>query len=670
MLELSSEGLDILCRVTRLDWSNIEPAIFGALFERSLDPSKRSQLGAHYTSKEDILLIVEPVLMTPLRRRWEEVRSEVEELVQKREATTSKAWVTNYTNMIQEEILGFLNELSEMQVLDPACGSGNFLYVALRQLLELEKEVIVLAGDVGMTRPYPQVSPAQMHGIEINEYAHELAEATIWIGYIQWLHENGFGRPSEPILKPLENIVQKDAVLAYDDAGEPVAPRWPEADVVIGNPPYLGSRKMRPNLGDEYCDALEKAYEGRIEGSPDLVCYWFEKARALVEQEEAQRVGLLATQAIRGGTNRQVLERILDTGNIFMAWSDREWILDGAMVHVSLVGFDDGSEDNIILDGTPVRSINPDLTGGVDVSVAEVLEENEGIAFQGIILRGSFQITREQAEEMLSAQGNPNGRPNADVIKPRRTGRDVLHHPSDPYVIDFGLDMSMEEASQYVAPFEYVREHVYPMRQQANQASAREYWWLHWNPRPGMRQALSELSRYIATPRVAKHRVFVWLDEVVLPDAQLVVFARDDHYFFGVLHSTVHEAWARRQGTQLRDAESGFRYTLTTTFETFPFPWPPGEEPLGDLRVEAIAVAARDLVEKRQAWLSPPDATEKELKKRTLTNLYNEYPTWLELAHQWLDEAVLDAYGWPHDLDDEEILRRLLELNLERADRS
>ncbi len=183
-----------------------------------------------------------------------------------------------------------------------------------------------------------------------------------------------------------------------------------------------------------------------------------------------------------------------------------------------------------------------------------------------------------------------------------------------------------------------------------------------------MREAVSGLSRYIATPRVSKHRVFVWVDKGVLPASAMVVIAREDDYFFGVLHSTLHEVWARNTGTQLRDAESGFRYSQTLIFEPFPFPWPPGEEPTDDPRVKAIAQAARELVEKRQAWLNPPDATEKELKKRTLTNLYNEYPMWLELAHQRLDEAVLDAYGWPHDLDDEDILRRLLELNLERAE--
>jgi type II restriction/modification system DNA methylase subunit YeeA len=227
--------------------------------------------------------------------------------------------------------------------------------------------------------------------------------------------------------------------------------------------------------------------------------------------------------------------------------------------------------------------------------------------------------------------------------------------------------MPIEEASQYVMPFEYLKKNVYPIRQKAKQAVAREEWWLHWRPRPAMRAALAPLSRYIATSAVAKHHLFVWLGKDVIPDHALIVTARDHDYFFGVLHSRLHELWARRKGTQLRDAESGFRYTPTTTFETFPFPWPPGQEPKDDPRVQAIAQAARELVEKRDAWLNPEGATEKELKKRTLTNLYNERPTWLDLAHRKLDEAVLDAYGWPHDLTDEEILARLLALNLKRA---
>jgi type II restriction/modification system DNA methylase subunit YeeA len=205
------------------------------------------------------------------------------------------------------------------------------------------------------------------------------------------------------------------------------------------------------------------------------------------------------------------------------------------------------------------------------------------------------------------------------------------------------------------------------MRQQAKQAAAREKWWLHWNTRVTMRGMLKGLPRYVATPRVAKHRIFVWLDKAILPDAQLVVFAREDDYFFGVLHSKIHELWARGMGTQLRDAESGFRYTSTTTFETFPFPWIPEQDSQDDPRVSAIGEAAKELNQKRERWLHPDGADEKELKKRTLTNLYNQRPTWLQLTHEKLDRAVHAAYGWGYPLSDEEILEKLLALNLERA---
>jgi len=227
--------------------------------------------------------------------------------------------------------------------------------------------------------------------------------------------------------------------------------------------------------------------------------------------------------------------------------------------------------------------------------------------------------------------------------------------------------MPIEDASQYHAPFEYVKEHVYPIRSKNRRRAYAEKWWQYAEARPGMRQALEGLSRFVATPGVSKHRVFVWVDSKILCNQGTLVFAREDDYFFGVLHSKVHELWARRQGTQLREAESGFRYTPTTCFETFPFPWPPGEEPSDEPIVRAIATAAKDLVEKRDRWLNPEGTDEAKLKKRTLTNLYNQRPTWLDLAHRRLDEAVLDAYAWPYDLIDDEILEHLLALNLERA---
>lgn len=666
-LALDSEGMQILAGVCDLDWSSIEPSILGTLFSRSLDPSERAKLGAQYTSKADILLVVEPVLMAPLRRRWEQVKQQAREIASGRSR--------NKQNALRDLLLGFASELAAIMVLDPACGSGNFLYVALLLLLDLWKEVSVFGSELGLPMLLPDVnpspSPLQMHGMEINPYAHDLAQTSIWIGYIQWRRDNGFGYPAEPILKSIETIKLMDSILTHDANGKPIEPEWIRADVVVGNPPFLGSRKMRPELSEEYCDALLKVYGNRIEGLPDLVCYWVEKTNNQIKDGKTKRAGLLATQAIRGGTNRQVLDHIKESGDIFFAHSDKEWILDGATVHVSMIGFDNGIEKAKELDGLSVENINSDLTSDIDLSEVVTLAENQNLSFQGVVLRGEFNISREEADKMLRLKDNPNGLPNSDVIKRRRTGEDVVSSPSDSFVVDFGINMSIDEAAKYSAPFEYLKKHVYPSRQKANQVIAREKWWIHWNPRTQMRTALSKLGRYIATPRVAKHRIFVWLESDILPDAQLVVFARDDDYFFGVLQSKVHELWARRLGTQLRDAVSGFRYTSTTTFETFPFPWTPNQEPKKDARVQAIGQAAKELVEQRDRWLNAGETFEvsetSKVLPRTLTNLYNERLTWLALAHRKLDDAVLDAYGWQHDLSDEEILEKLLALNLERV---
>ncbi|OQY21221.1 MAG: SAM-dependent methyltransferase [Anaerolineaceae bacterium 4572_32.2] len=671
VLELDSDSLDILARVSGLDWSSIEPSIFGTLFERSLDPDKRSQLGAHYTGRDDILLIVEPVLMTPLRRRWAEVQTEARELARRAAESKTPRTRDNRQRELSNLLMGFAGEIAQVRVLDPACGSGNFLYVALKQLLDLWKEVSTLARDLGlpMMSPLPTLSPspAQLHGIEVNEYAHQLAQATVWIGYIQWLHENGFGLPTEPILKPLDTIRRMDAILAYDEQGQPVEPIWPEADVVIGNPPFLGGNKIRSELGDDCVESLFRLYDGRVPASADFVCYWFEKAQAMVEAQKVKRVGLLATQAIRGGANRTILDRIKEIGNIFWAQSDRDWILDGATVHVSMIGFDNGTEKDYELDGAQVKKINSDLTSTVDLTQAKKLSENESLVFGGTKKGGAFDISDNLAEHFLSLRGNPNGRPNSDVIKPWVNGRALVGNPGKTWIVDFGVDMSQEDASLYEGPFEYIKEHVYPVRSKNRMARRRKYWWLHSVTGPAMRKAVAGFSRFIATPRVSKYRIFVWVSSNTIPDDGVYIFAREDNYFFGIVHSKIHELWARGTGTQLRDAVSGFRYTPRTCFETFPFPWPPDQEPQDDARVQAIAQAARELVEKRDRWLNPEGATEKELKKRTLTKLYNARPTWLDLAHQKLDRAVLDGYGWPHGLSDEEILERLLALNLERA---
>jgi type II restriction/modification system DNA methylase subunit YeeA len=342
VFDLDSDALEILAGVDQLDWSSIEPSIFGTLFARSLEPSKRAQLGAQYTSKEDILLIVEPVLMAPLRRKWAAVQTQSRELAAKRNLTAKGRLRENIQGQIKSLLMGFADEIAQVRVLDPACGSGNFLYVSLRLLLDLQKEVRTLAAELGVGAFFPTVLPAQVHGIEVNDYAFELAQATIWIGYIQWLRENGFGLPSEPILTALVTIQHMDAIMALDTADKPVEPEWPEADAIVGNPPFLGVSRLRNELKDEYVDRLFSLYEGRVLHGVDLVCYWFEKARSMVEDGQVKRVGLLATQSIRTGASRRVLERIKTIGDIFWAQSDRDWILDGAAVRVSMVGFDAG----------------------------------------------------------------------------------------------------------------------------------------------------------------------------------------------------------------------------------------------------------------------------------------------------------------------------------------
>jgi len=503
-------------------------------------------------------------------------------------------------------VYDFLQRLGEIKVLDPACGSGNFLYVTLQKLKDLEKEVI----DYGLSRNlgghFPVVGPGQLYGIEVSEYAHDLAQMTVWIGYLQWMHDHAYSLRNEPILGPADNFKCMDAIIDLSDPANPKEPEWPEVDFIVGNPPFLGTKKLRSALGNEYVDRLFALYADRIPNFSDLCCYWFEKARQQIEDGKSGRAGLLATQGIRGGLSREVLKRVATTGRIFFAESDRDWVLDGASVHVSLVGFDDGSETNLVLNGRPVPAINPDLTCSADVTLARVLTQTTKIAFYSDVKAGTFDISSDSAARLL-LQPNPNGLPNSDVLVPWINGRDVLQGPRHYWIVDFGTDTPMEDAARYESPFEHVRRVVLPQRSGVNRARYRDYWWLHAEPCAEMRERVKSLHRFLVTPIVSKYRVFSWLTSPTLPDHAVVVFARSDDCFFGVLHSRLHEVWARAQGTQLRERESGFRYTPTTCFETFPFPEPTAEQEA------AIAEAARELNELREHWLNPPEWTREEI---------------------------------------------------------
>jgi type II restriction/modification system DNA methylase subunit YeeA len=681
-LPLTGAEFKQLLALSHLDWSSIEPAIFGTLFERGLDPAKRSQLGAHYTDRASILRLIDPVIRAPLLAEWDAVKADIGKDKTKGRAKAHKA------------LAGFLERLKNFRVLDPACGSGNFLYLALQTLKDLEHQAILEAEALGLPRQFPAVGPEAVHGIELNPYAAELARVTVWIGEIQWMLQHGYNLNKNPILRPLETIAQRDAVLNPDGTEA----EWPDADVIIGNPPFLGDKKMVAGLGEEYTKTLRACYQRRVPGGADLVCYWFEKARAQIEAGKTQRAGLVSTNSIRGGANRKVLERICQSTRIFNAWSDEPWINEGAAVRVSLACF--GTGEGSVLDGLPVTEIHADLNGSTSHGAANLthalkLKENAGLSFQGPVKVGKFDIPGAVARNWLKLP-NPHNIPNTKVVRPWSNGMDITRRPSDTWIVDFGGDLGESDAALFEAPFAHVVEHVKPERINNNRAIRAKYWWRHGEIMPAMRAALKPLERFIATPRVAKHRLFVWLSSLVLPDCQLVVITRSDDSTFGVLHSRFHELWSLRMCTWLGVGNDP-RYTPTTTFETFPFPegvLSPHPNPLPegegvydpDSRFPAIAAAAWRLNELRENWLNPPEWVDRvpevvpgypdriipkpehaaELKKRTLTNLYNQRPAWLDQAHKALDKAVAGAYGWEDYSDampDEEILGRLLALN-------
>ena len=646
--ELTAEEAAQIAAAASLEWSAIEPSIFGTLFERGLDPAKRSQLGAHFTGKDDIEKVVEAVVMQPLRCEWDEARQGLDAAL----ASPKKKGKAEAEAILQK----YLARLQAVRVLDPACGSGNFLYVSLQKLKDLEKEVSVHSSNAGLGAVLPMVGPWQLYGIEINPYAHDLAQMTVWIGWLQWRKFNGFGSPEEPILRAIPgNFRNQDAILDLADPAAPKEPDWPQVDFIVGNPPFLGGKMMRGELGDGYMDKLFAVWDGRVPREADLCCYWFEKARAHIEKGGAKRAGLLATQGIRGGANREVLKRIKESGDVFWAVADQDWILDGATVHVSIAAFDDGTEKTRTLDGQAVATINANLTSAADTTTATRLDENKGISFMGDTKIGPFEIPESLAQTWIGLR-NPNGKSNAEVVRPWANAMELTRVAQKLWIVDFPPGMTEAEAAQYEAPFEYIREKVMPTRIENKRVAYAKRWWIHGEARPEVRATCLTLPRYLATPRVSKYRLFVWLDGRVLPDSAVIVFVRSDDYFFGVLHSRMHEVWALAQGTQLREKESGARYTPTTSFETFPFPKPsPAQE-------SAIADVARKLDEARVNWLG-----DRADKTRTLTTLYNKKPTWLADAHRELDSAVFAAYGWDPAMPDAEILEKLLALNQARA---
>ncbi|WP_307776823.1 DNA methyltransferase [Ottowia beijingensis] len=534
-------------------------------------------------------------------------------------------------------------------------------------------------------------------------------------------------------------------------AREPARHRspWPAASVVIGNPPFIGDKKMRGELGDAYTETLRKTYAGRVPGGADFVCYWFEKARAALVSQALTAAGFVATNSIRGGKNRAVLDAIVKSSRIFDAWSDEPWVNDGAAVRVSLVAFGEAGQP-VQLNGQPSEAIHSDLTGyqsaksAVDLTSAKTLLPNLNACFVGTSKKASFDVPGELARSWLG-KPNPNGRSNAEVVKQWINGADIVRRPSDTWIVDFGVDTKESDAALFELPYEHILRIVKPEKAAVRNEAERRRWWLHARAAPDMRTALTSVSRFFATSIVAKHRVWVWFSCNVLPSHATCIVARADDTTFGILHSRFHELWSLRMCTWLGVGNDP-RYTPTTCFETFPFPAgltpadtahqqtealpsgaripaglgrrrrlriqakngaSPGRASAGGYRNQSkqgprqrhcrgrapAGCAAPELAEParvdgegarggaagpgrfalprpHRAAPRPARGRRQGAAKRTLTNLYNQRPAWLAQAHEQLDAAVAAAYGWADytpQMPDDEILRRLLALNLARA---
>ena len=721
VLPLTKQQIALLIEAAKADWTQVEPAIFGTLLERALDPQERHALGAHYTPRAYVDRLVQPTVIEPLRQSWAYVQGAAVLLANEGKQSAAIA-----------EIRAFHHRLCNLRVLDPACGSGNFLYVALEHLKRLEGEVLNQLHDIGHGQAQFEieglsVDPHQFLGLELNPRAAAIAELVLWIGYLQWhFRTRGAGLPPQPVLKDFRNIECRDAVLAHDgldyvmdDKGIPVSrwdgrttkkhpvtgeqvpdetarvplecyrnPRpaeWPAADVVVGNPPFIGASTMRQALGDGYVDALRGVWPA-VPESADFVMFWWHHAAQLVAQSRLARFGFITTNSLRQTFNRRVVQGALDQGlHLAFAVPDHPWVdsADGAAVRIAMTVAAPGAGEGRLCTVTAEREgkgegldvelaervgmIHADLAVGANVAAAQALRANENLANRGVQLFGAgFIVTPEEAARL-----------EADApIKPYRNGRDLTDRPRGVSVIDLYGHGADEVRRRWPATYQWVLERVKPERDHNNRASYRDNWWTFGEPRKVLRATLGGLPRYIATVETAKHRVFQFLDAAIAPDNKLVCIALDDANFLGVLSSRVHVIWALAAGTLLEDRPV---YNKGFCFDAFPFPIATPEQ----------QARIRDLAEQIDAHRKRVLAAHDEL---TLTGLYNvlvkvgagdtaisakEKATHdkglvavLKSLHDELDAAVLDAYGW-HDLigqcaDEQTILERLVALNAER----
>jgi hypothetical protein len=491
VLPLGIGAVRDLMTAARLDWKAIDPTIFGTLFESGLDDKTRAEMaslfdapdsddptqarpfaasaanrgvGIHYTDEATIMKIIEPVVVAPLRRGWERTKAEIREAEEQRARARTPAEQTKLLAKARSLYAEFRASLGRYRVLDPACGSGNFLALSLRALKDFDLAVLDDAFAMGLPPDNFRIGPEAVMGVEVNSYAAELARLTVWITELQWQLQKGLGITRRPILDKLDGIMRTDALITQ--SGKDSA--WPEADVAVGNPPFLGGKLMRNSLGDAYVDRPFAAFTGRVPAEADLVAYWFAKAWERMREGRLKRAGLVGTNSMRGGPNRRVLDAIVKDGRIIDAWDDEKWVVKGVAVRVSLICFSAYSEERQPqLDGKPVERIGADLTSSKsDLTIAQRLTENKGIAFMGDTKGGAFDVPGELARRWLQLPLNPNGRPNSDVLRPWMNGMDLTRRSADKWIIDFGWEMNEREAALYEAPFDYCLANIKPERDQ------------------------------------------------------------------------------------------------------------------------------------------------------------------------------------------------------------
>ncbi len=732
-LPLTRDQLGLLIEAADSRWRDVEPAIFGTLLERALGADERHALGAHYTPRAYVELLVIPTLVEPLRDDWR----------------SSQAVITEQVNAGDREAAietarAFHRQLCSTRVLDPACGSGNFLYVSLEHMKRLEGEVLETLHALGDTQQSLEhtgltVDPHQLLGLELNPRAAVVADLVLWIGYLQWhFRTRGDAQPPIPVISNFHNIVEADALLTWkkrvpllDKQGNAVTQwdgattkkhpttgqdipddeariavyeyidvkqaKWPQADFIVGNPPFIGGKYMRDDLGAGYAEALRKTYD-EVPDSADFVMYWWQRAAELARAGKIRRFGFITTNSLPQLFNRKVVAQNLnatkDPLSLIFAIPDHPWLksalvdgqsaTDHAAVRIAMTVAEKGEhlgrlcrvtrEGDTSSEGTDVElteesgKILADLRIGTDISSATPLKANEGLATRGVALHGAgFLVTPEQSASL----GLGRITELAKHILPYRSGKDITGKSRNLMVIDLH-ELEREKVFKlFPEVYQWVYDRVKPERDVNNEVSRREVWWQFGRRHTELRNALRGLTRFVSTPATSKHRFFVFLPGGFVPDDSLINLGFEGAEFLGVMSSRIHLVWALQAGTTLEDRP---RYIQTRCFNPFPFPnW-------NEAQKQTIREIAErlDAHRKRQQQLHPA---------LTLTEMYNvleklraneeltveDHATYemgligiLREIHDELDEAVFAAYGWPATLSTEQILSNVVALNAQR----